>query len=75
MKLVQNIKKMKLIKIQGRGNESDIRIADISVSRVHAIVKLDKTGFYLEDCNSKFGTLLYAKQPIQLTGENNNICV
>eukprot|EP00826_Nyctotherus_ovalis_P051403 TRINITY_DN641_c0_g2_i1.p1 TRINITY_DN641_c0_g2~~TRINITY_DN641_c0_g2_i1.p1 ORF type:complete len:375 (+),score=86.23 TRINITY_DN641_c0_g2_i1:997-2121(+) len=41
----------------GRGHESDMRIGDISVSRFHAILKCRDDGFYIEDNNSKFGTL------------------
>lgn len=41
----------------GRGHESDMRIGDISVSRFHAIIKYKDEGFYIEDNNSKFGTL------------------
>lgn len=44
----------------GRGQESDVRITDdISVSRCHAIIKKSTKGdYYLEDYNSKFGTLI-----------------
>ena len=42
----------------GRGHDSDIRIADISVSKCHAVIKYDNGEFYLEDNNSKFGTLV-----------------
>lgn len=42
----------------GRGHDSDIRISDISVSRLHARIKFHKDNFYLEDYNSKFGTLV-----------------
>jgi len=42
----------------GRGSDSDVRISDISVSRCHALIKYEKDGFYLEDNNSKFGTLV-----------------
>ena len=41
----------------GRGHESDLRISDISVSRFHATLKCREDGFYIEDNNSKFGTL------------------
>jgi pSer/pThr/pTyr-binding forkhead associated (FHA) protein len=41
----------------GRGHEADIRINDISVSRFHAQLKCGKDGYYIEDNNSKFGTL------------------
>ena len=50
----------------GRGHECDIRVSDISVSRMHAIVKLSQGGFYLEDKNSKFGTLVQAKRTVTL---------
>ena len=43
----------------GRGHESDIRINDISVSRFHAQLKFSEEGFYIEDNNSKFGTLAW----------------
>lgn len=42
----------------GRGNESDVRISDISVSRNHAMVKVANNGLYLFDNGSKFGTLV-----------------
>jgi pSer/pThr/pTyr-binding forkhead associated (FHA) protein len=52
----------------GRGHESDVRVSDISVSRCHAILKYDLKdhNFYLEDNLSKFGTLVLAKQAIEL---------
>jgi hypothetical protein len=52
----------------GRGHESDVRVSDISVSRCHAILKYDTNEhcFYLEDNLSKFGTLVLAKQAIEL---------
>lgn len=52
----------------GRGHESDVRVSDISVSRCHAILKYDagEHSFYLEDNLSKFGTLVLAKQAIEL---------
>ena len=52
----------------GRGHESDVRINDISVSRLHAIIKYEDGIFRLEDNNSKFGTLVKMLTPIQLTG-------
>jgi pSer/pThr/pTyr-binding forkhead associated (FHA) protein len=47
----------------GRGHDNDLRIADISVSRIHAYLKLDaKSGeLILEDNSSKFGTLVLLK--------------
>ena len=50
----------------GRGNDSDIRFDDISVSRIHAFIKRDPTdnSFYLEDNTSKFGTLVQLQKPL-----------
>ena len=47
----------------GRGHDNDLRIAEISVSRVHAYLKLDAKsgGLILEDNSSKFGTLVLLK--------------
>jgi len=59
----------------GRGHDSDIRITDISVSRCHALIKLDKGEFYIEDNNSKFGTLLHLNKPVPIVGDFNNISV
>lgn len=47
----------------GRGHDSDVRISDISVSRCHAIIKQKSNGFYVEDNMSKFGTLVWIKNP------------
>lgn len=46
----------------GRGHESDLRINDISVSRLHAMVKYKDGKFLLEDNLSKFGTLVLIKK-------------
>jgi pSer/pThr/pTyr-binding forkhead associated (FHA) protein len=42
----------------GRSNESDVRLSDISISRNHACLKVIGDSFYLDDSNSKFGTLV-----------------
>jgi pSer/pThr/pTyr-binding forkhead associated (FHA) protein len=44
----------------GRGNDNDLKLNDISVSRVHAFIRRDpKDGsFFIEDNTSKFGTLV-----------------
>ena len=54
-----------VIKI-GRGHESDVRINDISVSRVHALLKYDNvTGrLLIRNLKSKFGTLVLLKKPL-----------
>jgi pSer/pThr/pTyr-binding forkhead associated (FHA) protein len=50
----------------GRGADSDVRVTDdISVSRSHAFIQKTATGeYYLNDNNSKFGTLLLVQYPI-----------
>jgi pSer/pThr/pTyr-binding forkhead associated (FHA) protein len=57
----------------GRSNDSEIRISDISVSRFHALIKKSPKGyFYIEDKNSKFGTLALIRQPILLNNNESN---
>jgi len=55
----------KVLKL-GRGHESDVRIADVSISRCHATIRFQQGFFLLEDNNSKFGTLVAMKKPRQL---------
>jgi len=52
----------------GRSHEADIKILDLSVSRVHAMIIYKNNNFYIEDNDSKFGTLilLNGKQEISL---------
>jgi hypothetical protein len=54
----------------GRGHESEVRINDISVSRVHAILKYKEDGFYLEDNMSKFGTIVLMRERYPLFVEH-----
>ncbi|MFM7852509.1 MAG: FHA domain-containing protein [Flammeovirgaceae bacterium] len=43
----------------GRGHDSDLRINDNSVSRTHSCIQKDYLGrYFIEDCTSKFGTLV-----------------
>ena len=48
----------------GRSNDADMRLSDISVSRTHAFLHLKNNEFYLEDCKSKFGSLLLIQNKI-----------
>ena len=50
----------------GRGTDSDVKIPDISVSRVHARFHYRNGQFFVEDNNSKFGSLIRAKEPIKI---------
>jgi len=54
----------------GRGHESDVRIADVSISRCHAVIRYSNGQFLLEDNNSKFGTLVAMKKPRRLEPGN-----
>ena len=47
----------------GRGNNVDLKLKDLSVSRSHAFIDFDDY-FYLSDNNSKFGTVLLINNPI-----------
>ena len=50
----------------GRGHDSDVRVSDISVSRVHASIHFKQGKFYFEDNQSKFGSLLLVKGALAL---------
>jgi pSer/pThr/pTyr-binding forkhead associated (FHA) protein len=55
----------------GRGHESDLRINDISVSRLHAMIKFKDGKFLLEDNVSKFGTLVLINKRTPLSSGFN----
>jgi len=58
----------------GRGHHCDLKISDISVSRVHAFISQVKGRVCLEDNDSKFGTLVLRKDSIVFP-ENNTQAV
>jgi hypothetical protein len=59
---VISLAEKKQLKI-GRGHESDIRIADVSISRCHATIRFKDGRFLLEDHSSKVGTLVVLRKP------------
>ena len=62
-----NLDKDKKIKI-GRGHESNVLFNDISISRVHCSINVEDEHVFLEDNNSKYGTLvLIQTQKMNLT--------
>ena len=50
----------------GRGHQCDLRISDISVSRIHAHLKFEDKKFLIYDNDSKFGTLILLKDKYQV---------
>jgi len=57
----------------GRGHDCDVRIHDISVSRCHATITYNKNGIFLEDKNSKFGSLVLIQNPTRLSEDLNGL--
>ena len=66
---VVSLNESKKIKI-GRGHNSNILLSDISVSRVHCKMVIEGKNIYLEDNNSKFGTLILIQTPTIKLVEN-----
>ena len=50
----------------GRSVETDMRIADISVSRIHSFIRVCGNELILQDNGSKFGTLIKILKPIPM---------
>jgi pSer/pThr/pTyr-binding forkhead associated (FHA) protein len=50
----------------GRSVETDMKIADISVSRVHSLIKIRDKQLFIEDNGAKFGTLVKIRDPIEI---------
>ena len=59
----------------GRGHDSDVKIADISVSRVHAQIVMTPLGFILQDNAAKFGTLLLLPSDLQEIDPLNGLSI
>lgn len=50
----------------GRGHDCDLRENDISVSRLHALIKYQDEKFVIVDNNSKFGTLILLRKGFEI---------
>lgn len=50
----------------GRGHESDVRINDISVSRLHAALNFANGQIRIRDLKSKFGSLVLVKKDLEI---------
>lgn len=53
----------------GRGHQCDLRISDISVSRIHALLKYENGQFYIFDNESKFGTLILLSEDYRIKND------
>lgn len=53
----------------GRGHQCEIRLQDISVSRLHSEIKFNAGEFFICDSNSKFGTLVKVDQALELSSK------
>lgn len=55
----------------GRSVDTDMKIADISVSRLHSYIRIVNDLLYIEDNGSKFGTLVKIKEPYEIIQAEN----
>lgn len=53
----------------GRGHNCDLKIEDISVSRIHSILKYEQEKFFIFDNDSKFGTLVSLNNHLSVRSE------
>lgn len=53
----------------GRGHQCDLRVSDISISRVHALLKYKDGKFLLFDNESKFGTLILLNKSYEIQND------
>ena len=64
-----SLDKERKIKI-GRGHEAKVLLSDISVLRIHCIMRVEKNQVFIEDNDSKFGTLILVQTPSIKISEN-----
>ena len=71
---VISLDKDRKIKI-GRGHEAKVILSDISVSRIHCFMTVEKNQVFLEDNDSKFGTLILVQSPTIKLVENLSLFI
>ena len=59
---VISLEKSRKLKV-GRGHEANVLLSDISVSRIHCYMIVENNKIFLEDNDSKFGTLILVQTP------------
>ena len=57
----------------GRSVDTDMKIADISVSRTHSFIKIREGRIVVEDNGSKFGTLVKIQRPVDLLNVKGDV--
>ena len=67
---VANLEKENINLKVGRGKDVDLLLTDVSVSRIHCFLIKEKNRLFLEDNNSKFGTLILNQCPELVLSEN-----
>ena len=60
-----DFKKLKELSV-GRGHDNNVRITDISISRLHSKLYCKNGQIYIDDQGSKFGTLVAIRKPLNL---------
>ena len=55
----------------GRSQSNRVKLKDISVSRCHCNIIKRKNQLYIVDKNSKFGSLIYVNNPLNINMKNN----
>jgi pSer/pThr/pTyr-binding forkhead associated (FHA) protein len=50
----------------GRGQDQDIKMSDITVSRCHSVIKFRNNQFFVDDNLSKFGTLIMIRKDYEI---------
>lgn len=58
----------------GRASDADVRLSDISVSRSHAVISINKGNVILTDTKSKFGTLVNSSNRLCIL-PNKQLCI
>ena len=56
----------------GRGHQCELRVNDISVSRLHADMRFENDEFIVQDRQSKFGTLVKFKDEVEINDKDSN---
>lgn len=61
--------------IVGRSVDCDVLLNEPSCSRVHALIKFRNDGFFIKDCQSKFGTLILLRDELEISMDIPSILI